>query len=369
MTRLVEEYLKKQAANGLSPKTILYQESILRKLESFKNPDHISKKDLMDYFEQIKKEFADSTFATNQIVIKKFFKDCKRAHMVDWIKIKKPKEKLKSDDILTTDDINAMLQATDSIYYKALIAFLFESGARFGELQLLKYKDFIETSDGMIVNIPTTKTAAGFRKVILPFSSQYIRNLRTYTAGSQEDKVFHIKHWQSDEKLQEIGKKAGITKPITPHKFRHAQATDLVKRGFNEAIIRKKLGWTPTSPMIARYQHLNDNAVIDATLQNTGKLPITAALTEIKEAEKITLVDAAMQFSKLTEENRELNDRIGITETYIDRLAENNLRLIEFIHKITGNDDFKKKIENIKEIQEALERCRKDASKTVQDAI
>jgi len=33
-----------------------------------------------------------------------------------------------------------MLEATDSIYWKALIATLYETGARIGEIQSLKYK-------------------------------------------------------------------------------------------------------------------------------------------------------------------------------------------------------------------------------------
>ncbi len=323
MTRLVDGYLKKLKGNGYSEKTISSQGSVLRKLEKFKNPDHINKQDLMGYFEGLKKEYADSTFTFVQIVIKKFFIDSGRSALAEWIKIKKAKETLKSDDILTTTDINAMIEATDSIYYKALIAFLFESGARFGEVQLLKYKDFIETSEGIIVHIPTTKTSVGFRKIILPFSSQYIRNLKIYVAGEPDDKVFYIKHCQSDFKLKEIGIKAGISKSVTPHKFRHAQATDLVKRGYNEAIIRKKLGWTPTSPMIARYQHLNDDDVINATLENTGKMPITAApRIEIKEAERLSLVDAAMQFSKLTEENSALKTQVDTMQKDMEKIQK-----------------------------------------------
>jgi integrase len=72
------------------------------------------------------------------------------------------------------------VKATDSHYYKAFIAFLYETGCRFSEAHSLKYKDFMETNEGMIVNIATTKTGAGYRKTILPFSSQYIRNLKVY---------------------------------------------------------------------------------------------------------------------------------------------------------------------------------------------
>lgn len=95
---------------------------------------------------------------------------------MDWIKGIKLKETLKSDDILTTEDINLMIESTDNVYAKAVIAFLFETGARISEARSLKYKDFIETSDGIIVHISTTKTGAGFRKPIISFSKQNLFN-------------------------------------------------------------------------------------------------------------------------------------------------------------------------------------------------
>jgi integrase len=53
-----------------------------------------------------------------------------------------PRTHLNADEILDTDDVNKLLEATDSHYYKALIAVLFETGARIGELQALRVSDF-----------------------------------------------------------------------------------------------------------------------------------------------------------------------------------------------------------------------------------
>jgi hypothetical protein len=228
-----------------------------------------------------------------------------------------------------------MIEATESHFYKAFISFLFETGCRISEARSLKVKDFYDTDQGMIVHIPTRKTAAGYRKVILPFSSQYIRNLKTITNMKKDDTLFKMSEGGIYGTLKEIAKEAGINKPMSCHKFRHAQATDLVKRGYNEAIIRKKLGWSPTSGMIARYQHLNDEDVINATLENSGKLPQTAApRTEIREADKVTLVDAAMQFSKLTEENQTMKEEM-------EGLKTRQKVLDNFLSEIVGRMDEK----------------------------
>jgi integrase len=54
------------------------------------------------------------------------------------------------------DDI--FIESTDSHFYKAYIAFSFESGARINELLNIRVRDISETDEGMIVSIPTTKT-------------------------------------------------------------------------------------------------------------------------------------------------------------------------------------------------------------------
>ena len=111
--------------------------------------------------------------------------------------------------------------------------------------------------------------------------------------------------------LIKIAENAGIEKHITPHKFRHAQATDMVRRGYQETIIRKKLGWTGSSNMIERYQHIVDDDVINATLEKTGTDIPRRPITNLKQAESLKIVDASMQLSKLSEENQELKERLA----------------------------------------------------------
>lgn len=329
-------YIQELKAQKHSEGSVKNEFWVLNTLDQFKPLEHINKNDLMRFFENLNKP--DNSLLLFQSIVKKYFKAIGKPDISDWIKKKRPRETLRSEDILTTDDINKMIEATDNHYWKAMIAFLYETGCRISEAMSLKFKDFQDTDQGMIVNILTTKTAAGYRKLILPFSSQYIRNLKLYAESSGTDIVFKLQLCQTNKILRRIAKKAGIDKPISCHKFRHGQATDLVRRGYNEAIIRKKLGWSATSLMIARYQHLNDEDVINATLDNTGKLPITAApRTEIKEAERISLVDAAMQFSKLSEENENLKMRMSQRDARLDALEnafsilqKNSITLSEF---------------------------------------
>lgn len=305
---MIEEYTETMRANKLSESSIRNTSNTLKKLASFKPLDKLTAKDLKSWFSNL--STTESTIAFYQVIIKKFYRDIGKPEVVEWIKIRKPKETLDSNEILTTEDVNKMISTTDSHYYKALIAFLFESGCRFSEAQALKWKNLHLTSDGIICNIPTSKTAAGFRKVILPFSSQYLNNLRAFAYGKDEDTIFHVENWTVNMMLKKIAEKAGITKPVSCHRFRHAQATELVRLGMQEAIIRKKLGWTPTSSMISRYQHLTDEDTIEATLEVNGrrqsqKMP----REEMKEAKPLSIDQAANKLFQLEEENEALKEQ------------------------------------------------------------
>ena len=85
-------------------------------------------------------------------------------------------------------------------------------------------------------------------------------------------------------------------------------------QGVQEDIIKKKMGWSPSSPMIARYTHPNDDAVIQATLKLQGRERDARKPTNITQPEKLSIQDAAGQFFKLEEENSQLKARLDEME-------------------------------------------------------
>lgn len=307
---LIEKYLKEQKANGLKPNTLQQNQIYLSKANDWKPINQWTKDDATAYILKLGEEYKRSSIEIQKAMIKKYFKWLGKPEVVAHLKTKMPKGCLKPDDILTPDDITLLIENTPSTLYKALIAFLFESGARINEALAVRVKDIKETDKGMIISVRTFKTGEDYRPSIYPFSAQYIRNHITYNALNPEDKLFNISDVTAWEMLKKIGKKAGITKPISPHKFRHAQATDMVLRGYHPSIINKKLGWTDDSRMFARYTHLSNDDVINATLENGGKPIERKPITNIKQAERISIAEASMQFSKLTEENASLQAQL-----------------------------------------------------------
>lgn len=307
---VIIRYLNEQQANGNKPATIEKEKPTLAYFDKIMQGhiEQANKDDITSYINSWKA--TDSTKATRKIIIKKFFNSIGKENLVKDIKVRNAKNNLKPDDILNVDDVSKLIDATESYYYKALIAFSFESGARFQEIQSMKRKDFVESEKGLLCSVPTFKTDAGYRNIILIYSAQYMRNFFMYAALKPDNVVFHYTRQSVDNMLVSIAKAAHITKPLSMHKFRHAQATDMVKRGYNETIIRKKLGWTASSNMIARYAHPSDSAVIDATLEHAGQDVPREPIKNLKQAESIKIADTSLQMAAIQTENSELKKRL-----------------------------------------------------------
>lgn len=298
----IQKYISELEARGLARNTIKAYKLVLTALNAYKPLESIQKDDLIGFFKQFKG--TDSSRQLYVVIAKTYFKSIGKPEIASWMTVKKPKESLRSDEILTAEDVNKMIGATDSLYFKCLLALLYETGGRIdSELLQLRYSDFLQTEKGIVLTITTKKTDAGFRKMLIPLSENYYINLRDSIEHKPGDKVFTLKYRQTFEIIQEIGRRARITKPFHPHAFRHARATDEVRKGTQEAIIRKMLGWTANSGMIARYQQLNDEDIIDAQSNGTKK----AIRAELKIVEK---ADITPVYEAIKQENASLRQEM-----------------------------------------------------------
>ncbi len=341
----IQDYLNMKKAQGVEENSIRTYLNVLTHLNSFKDLESITKEDLIQYFNSNDfKNKADSTKNLQFMTIKGFFKDNKKVEIVNWIRYKKVKETLSPEQTLNSDDINKLLEVCDNHYDKALIAFLYDSGCRISEAERIKWKNLDDTTDGIIVHIPTKKTHAGFRKVILPFASSYLRNLQIYSYGKPDDFIFNLSYRSHADRIKKIREKSKINKPFTCHKLRHSQATQLVKDGVQEAIIRKKLGWSATSTMIARYQHHSDDDVVNATKKQHGIIEDVHKPAKIDQPEKLSITSATGQLFELQENNDALNNELENLKTDVNNQAMLNEKLLKemesmkkFMQKLIAN--------------------------------
>jgi integrase len=312
----IEDFLNELKINGVKESTLKYYGYMLHNADEYKPIDTWKKDDVNKFILSLKNK--PSTIEIKKILLKEYFEWLGKSNIVEHLRIKLPKKQLKREEILSPEDISKMIESTYSHMYKSLIALLFESGGRISEVLPITVGEIEETNKGMVIPIHGTKTGEIDRRVLCILSDKYIRNHISYSALKKEDLLFPFSRSWANTMIQKIAKDAGIEKPVTCHKLRHAQATDMVVRGYQEGIIRKKLGWTDDSSMISRYTHLVDEDVINATYEKNGQEISKQPIVNVKTAEPLNIVEAGAQLKQLKDKNEELEQQVKFILEMLD---------------------------------------------------
>ena len=184
----------------------------------------------------------------------------------------------KKSDFITQEDFEKMLSILDpsvknQFYYYTVLSTLYNTGLRIGELAALTPEDF----DGkyLVVNknyirvnqtdyIQSPKTVNSVRKVRLDDFT--VDLLKRYISEFQpNDRLFKLKgKFLNQQLLGRVMKKLGALANVDtkynlhPHVLRHSHASNLRQLGFDEYVIAKRLGNTPTVSA-STYIHSSEN--------------------------------------------------------------------------------------------------------------
>lgn len=250
---------------------------------------------LMDTKTVRKKNYSKSTISDFKKVLKKFVKyvnDGKLPSFWNDIHAEKINSRYSgSDQMISYDELQSLLNACKNVRDKALISLLWDSGIRASELLKLKIKDFQKSADGLyaILNIEEGSKNYKQRTVILTGDSvvlvpQYIEFLKEYLRDNfHEDGFLFIgigKENNGDNLtyddlralVQKIAKRSGINKQISPHLFRHSAATRMAAENLPMQVFTKQMGWN-SNRMADNYSHLDSRSQIKAILKAQG-IPI-----------------------------------------------------------------------------------------------
>lgn len=166
-----------------------------------------------------------------------------------------PKIGLHLPEVLTVEEIDRIIEAVDmdkaeGQRNRAILETLYSCGLRVSELCNLKMSDLYFTEGFVKVE------GKGSKQRIVPISQRAIKEIRYWLIDRQawrvkpgyEDYVF-LARWGKDisrimifHLIKELADKAGITKKISPHTFRHSFATHLLEGGANLRAIQAMLG-------------------------------------------------------------------------------------------------------------------------------
>lgn len=182
---------------------------------------------------------------------------------IDWVPSGTPKSYDPAPDPATVlrwdTEVKPMIDSAANTRDAALLATAFDSGARSGELHGLRVGDLTTSEYGVRLRLDG-KT--GQRSVTLVPAEHYLSqwlgdhpasNDGTAALWSKLSSPERISYRRYLQLFKTCGKRAGVTKPVTPTNFRKSNASWLARQGANAALIEDRQGRTRGSKAVARY--------------------------------------------------------------------------------------------------------------------
>ena len=188
------------------------------------------------------------------------------------LKLKEPK---RHPGFLTSEQVQALIEACSHKRDKFFICLLYETGMRVGQALGLRHSD-IRTWDNEIDIIWRDDNTNGARskskvsntlhvpKELMSLYTQYLVDEYPVEVGS--DYVFvncwggeigrPLQYQNASELLERLGKQVGID--INAHLFRHTHATELIREGWDMSRVQKRLGHANIQTTMNTYVHLTD---------------------------------------------------------------------------------------------------------------
>lgn len=185
--------------------------------------------------------------------------------------------KTKSDgDILTADEITAIIGQAKTAKYKALIGVLYEGGFRISEVASLRWKDVAFVEWG--AKIRTDGKTGKLRNIPIISYCSYLAAWRAAYPGDPTGDNFvflttggkPLQYRGVAKAISNFVKAAGITKHVTLHSFRHSRITHALRGGMQETLAKKCFWGNQSTQMIECYSHLVDEDVDNAFAELAG---------------------------------------------------------------------------------------------------
>ncbi len=230
--------------------------------------------------------YAQNTIADHIRILKSFYRwMISREHsqitLGELSELKSPpidNETTAPDDLITADELTAMIQACKTHRDRAIIAVTYETGARIGEVARLRWKDVQFDKYGVKCIIDDTKERKK-RYPRLINSTSYLAAWRNgyYGKAAEGDAYVFVssdgeplKHRAISQVITRAAKRAGIKKRIHPHLFRKSRITELVKKNYQESVIKETFWANPDTSMFRTYLKLSEKDIDNEFLRRAG---------------------------------------------------------------------------------------------------
>jgi integrase/recombinase XerD len=289
---LIKQFINQGIAEGKSMARICKYTNVLNVVAKWLNKDfdQAGKPDIMALVTklQMNPEYSPWTKVDYKVIIRLFYKWLKPQDdpkeyppEVKWISImiKRCERRLPGQgELLTEEDIKALLNVAKNHRDRALISMLWESGCRIGELCSLRMNNIEIDKYGLLI---TVQGKTGSRKIRLIASTEYLMTwLKVHPLKADNTSPLWVNtgninrnqpmtYRNLDIQLKNYFKTAGINKRCHPHIFRHSRATYMANH-LTEFQMNQYFGWVQGSGMPSTYVHMSGREVDSAILALNG---------------------------------------------------------------------------------------------------
>lgn len=194
-------------------------------------------------------------------------------------RIKRPRKAMQLPKVLSIEEVDRLLRATQNLKHTTLLFALYGHGLRLNEVLHLRLEDLLWERNQLFV-----KAGKGKKDRYITMSQEFKHILTNYV--HEYNPVYWLFEGQdrkskySERSVQEVVKqtahRAGIKNRVTPHTLRHCYATHLVDTGTQLPYIKELLGHKDIKTTMI-YTHITNSSLekvispLDLLRQRTSK--------------------------------------------------------------------------------------------------
>lgn len=271
---------QKMILKGFSTATIRnYQSNLTQFFKYFEGAEYrqVTKEQIEGYIFYLINKYNISSQKQNQLInaIKCYYEHTLEMPR-EYYNITRPKRSKDLPDVLSEDEVRAIINFPTNIKHKAILHIIYGAGLRVGEVIRLRIAD-IRSDDGYIF----VKDSKGKKDRHTMLSDHLLVLLRDYYKQHKpgywlfEGQTGGQYTAQSIQRIYRRAVKGTNSNPwSTPHTLRHSFATHLMKRGVNIRYIQSALGHssTKTTEVYTRVLGINNKTLkspLDSLYEST----------------------------------------------------------------------------------------------------